>query len=92
MSEYIEIETETTEDPDRLLLVTNLSLSGEEDEVYSSVAAMEEGTPLAQALAYIAGIRHVQISGSELVVTRDPDMPWHVLVADLSAAIKDFFL
>jgi hypothetical protein len=92
MSEYIEIEAEATDDPDRLLLITNLSLSGDEDEIYDSVAAMEEGTPLAQTLAYIAGIRSVRITGGEMVVTRDPDMPWHVIVADISAAVKDFFL
>ena len=92
MSEYIEIDAETTDDPDRMLLVTNLTLSDEADEVYDSPASMEEGTPLAQALAYVSGIKSVQIRRNEMVVTRDPDAPWHVVVASISAAIKDFFL
>lgn len=92
MSEYIEIEPENTDDPDVLLFHTNLVLAPEGAETYDSVQALEEGSPVAQALAYVEGIRHLRLGEREIRLTRDPDVPWHVIVADVSAALKDFFL
>ena len=92
MSEYIEIETELSDDGQEMYFYTNLTLAEGEAEQYDSPAAMEEGSPVAQALALLAGIARLQIEGSEMIITREPDAPWHVIVADVSAALKDFFL
>lgn len=92
MSEYIEIESEFTTRPDTILIQTNLRLSSEGDEWYESPAAMEEGSPLAQTLATIEGLAALTIIGSELLVTFRPETEWHTLVADISAAIRDFYL
>jgi hypothetical protein len=92
MSEYIEIETEATDDPAVINFSTNLSLTDEGAEEYGSAEEMEEGTPLAQAISHVEGIQGLRIEGSNLAVTRDLETPWHIVVADVSAAIKDFFL
>jgi len=92
MSEYIEIETEIDDDDLTMRLSTNLKLAEEGKEIYDSPEAMEEGSPVAQALALIDGLRRLTIEGSHMVVIRDPDAPWHSIVSDISAALKDFFL
>lgn len=92
MSEYIEIESEFTTRPDTILIQTNLRLSNEGDERYESPAAMAEGSPLAQTLATIEGLVALTITGSELLVTFRPETEWHIIVADISAAIRDFYL
>ena len=92
MSEYIEIEAEATDDPDIMILQSNLVLADGERESYDSAAAMEEGSPLAQALAVIPGISSLVIDGGAMTVTGDGDTPWHIIIADISAAVKDFFL
>ena len=92
MSEYIEIETEMSDDGASMHVFTNLTLTEGEAEIYHSQAAMEEGSPVAQALAVVEGIARLQIEGQELTITREADAPWHVIVSDVSAALKDFFL
>jgi hypothetical protein len=92
MSEYIEIETELSDDGEEMLFYTNLTLTEGEAEQYDSPTAMEEGSPVAQALAVIEGIARLEIDGSEMAVIREQNAPWHVIVADVSAALKDFFL
>ena len=92
MSEYIEIETELSDDGEEMYIYTNLTLGEGEAEQYTSPAAMEEGSPVAQALALLEGIVELQIDGSDMTIIRDSDFPWHVIVADVSAALKDFFL
>jgi hypothetical protein len=92
MSEYIEIETELSDDDSTLTVYTNLRLNEGEMEQYHSREALEEGTPVAQALAVIEGIRFLQIEGSDMIVRRDPHFPWHLIISDISAALKDFFL
>jgi hypothetical protein len=92
MSEYIEIETEMSDDGRIMQFFTNLQLAEGDPETYRSVAAMEEGSPVAQALAVVVGIAQLQINGRDLTITRDPDTDWHIIVADVSAALKDFFL
>ncbi|MCB8985733.1 MAG: NifU N-terminal domain-containing protein [Ardenticatenaceae bacterium] len=92
MSEYIEIETEFGDDGRSLFVTTNLSLTDGSVETYESLAEMEEGSPLAQALSMIEGIARLTINGRSLTLIREPDTPWHHLVADLSAVLKDFFL
>ena len=92
MSEYIEIETELSDDPAVIYFYTNLALAEEGAEAYESAEAMAEGSPVAQALAYVDGIRHLRLDGREMTVTRDLDTPQHIIVAEISAALKDFFL
>jgi hypothetical protein len=53
---------------------------------------MEEGSPLAQTLAYVEGIDELTIDEETMIIVRRPDMPWHVIIADVSAAVKEFFL
>lgn len=92
MSEYIDIAPEFTDDPDVVCLRTNLVLAAGPPEHYPSLEALEEGSPLAQALAMVPGITAVDLAGGDLTVTRDPDEEWPGLIADLSAALKEFFL
>ena len=92
MSEYIEIETEMSDDGTQMFFYTNLRLAEGAGETYHSSSALEVGSPVAQALAVVAGIVRVEIDGRDLIVTRDHEVDWHVIVADVSAALKDFFL
>lgn len=92
MSEYITIETETTDDPDVLVIMTNQQLTMEDKEVYPHAASGEEGSPLAQVLFAIEGVAALTIEGQNLVVRRNPDAEWFVLIDEISAALKDFFL
>jgi hypothetical protein len=92
MSEYIEIESESIEEPAGILIHTNLTLAAEGKETYPSVTAMEEGSPLAQMLSTVAGIQTLVIDGRNLIVTADPDIPQHILIAEISDVIKEFFL
>ena len=92
MSEYIEIETEVSDDGKRIFVYTNLRLAEGEVEDYSSRESLDEGSPVAQALAMIDGIAQLRIEDSDLTITREPDVEWTIIVEDLSAALKDFFL
>lgn len=92
MSEYIEIETELSDDGQRMHIYTNLTLTEHEPEVYASLAAMEEGSPLAQALVVIPGIVQLTITDKAIIVNKEDDADWYAITADISAAIKDFFL
>ncbi len=92
MSEYIEIETELSDDEAAMRLYTNLPLAEEGVETYASLEEMEEGSPVAQALSVVEGIETLVINGCNLTVTRNPDADWYAIVADISAALKEFFL
>lgn len=92
MSEYIEIDSEISEDGNQLYIYTNLRLAERGDESYDSVAAMAEGSAVAQALAMVPGIRRLDIEAQELTIEVDPETSWHAVVADVSAVLKDFFL
>lgn len=94
MSEYIEIEALPGADPDEIILTTNIKLTSAShmSETYRSPAEMEEGSPLAQALSYIEGIRQLHISAQTMTIRRDPQVDWHIVIADVSAAVRDFFL
>jgi len=92
MSEYIEIEAELDDDG-VILFETNLSLTAEgREEVYDSAAALEEGSPVAQALSLVPGIAALTMRGGHLTLTPGPDADYHALVADVTAALKEFFL
>ncbi|MCB8944141.1 MAG: hypothetical protein H6658_10340 [Ardenticatenaceae bacterium] len=90
MSEYIEIETEIG-DNGRIYMTTNLPLS-EEPETYDSLEAMEEGSPVVQALSVVEGIQSLHISQHDLMIVADPAVGVHVVVAEVTAVLKDFFL
>lgn len=92
MSEYIEIETEQSDDGAVMFFYSNLTLTDQEVEQYESRDALEEGSPLAQALAVVEGIAAMTIEGGDLTITRHPDAEWHMIVGDVTAVIKDFFL
>ncbi|MCA9950075.1 MAG: hypothetical protein KDE48_10540 [Anaerolineales bacterium] len=93
MSEYIEIESEISDDDTQLFIYTNLQLSDSNTpEVYLSNAEMAEGSPVAQTFAAIVGIAYLQIDGSDLLIQREPNAHWHAIVDDISAALVDFFL
>ena len=92
MSEYIEIETETSDDGKRLFVFTNLRLAEGAIEDYNSRESLEEGSPVAQALAMIDGISQLRIEDSDLIITRESEVEWYVIVEELSIALKDFFL
>ena len=91
MSEYIEIETEIGDDG-RLYISTNLPLSEGGPETYDSVEAMEEGSPVAQALSVVEGIRLLHISHNDLIIEAEAEIGTHVIVAEVTAVLKDFFL
>lgn len=92
MSEYIEIKTEILEAPHMIRFTTNLPLAQEEVEEYRDAAAMEEGSPVAQLLSGVDGIMYCRLEEGEIIIRRDPETEWHNLVADVSAALKEFFL
>lgn len=92
MSEYMEIETEIEDDDLTMHIYTNLKLADGAPETYDSQEALEEGSPVAQALSMIDGITHLTIDSKNMTLVRDPEAPWHSLVSDISSALKDFFL
>jgi hypothetical protein len=92
MSEYIELEPEETDDPHVLIIVSNITLTVQELEVYESADLMLEGSPLAQSLAVIPGIEHLRIEPDALTITRNPAYEWYTITEDIKAAIVDFFL
>ncbi len=92
MSEYIEIQTEILDTADTIRFHTNLRLTPEGREEYGSVAEMEEGSPVAQLLSGVEGIMTCSLDGGDIVIRRDPETEWHNLVADVAAALKEFFL
>jgi hypothetical protein len=92
MSEYIEISSELTGDPDVIVLHTNLALTTKGTELYRSSQEMAEGSAVAQVLAYVDGIRELEISDNMATIRRDPEVPWHQIVADVTSALKEFFL
>ncbi|MCP4417744.1 MAG: hypothetical protein GY805_14060 [Chloroflexi bacterium] len=92
MSEYIEIETELSDDGSTLNVYTNLKLNEGDIEQYQSAKELEEGSPVAQTLSIIEGIKFLQIQGGEIAVRREQDAAWHAIISDISAALKDFFL
>ncbi len=92
MSEYIEIETEETDDPNVLSLLVNVPLAVGEEERYASTEMMAEGSPLANALSVIPGIAYLVIDADSLTITRDPAIEWYTITEDVHAVLVDFFL
>jgi hypothetical protein len=93
MSEYVTVETEATDDPDVLEIITNQTLTLEDEEIYADPEEGEEGSPIAQMLFLgVDGIRALTITENTLTITRDPDVPWEAIVDEVRDALRDFFL
>ncbi len=92
MSEYIEVFAENTDDPAIMMVRTNLHLAEEEPEVYPTTQDMEEGSALAQVIAPVEGVVRLQIEENNLTIWRDLDVPWHLIVSEITVALKEFFL
>ncbi|HSH03883.1 MAG TPA: NifU N-terminal domain-containing protein [Anaerolineae bacterium] len=93
MSEYMEIEPEISdEDPLIAHIYTNLPLTNDGPEQYASPDEMAEGSPVAQALSVVDGLQALHIDGEDMTLTRDPDLEWHIILAEVTAVLKDFFL
>lgn len=93
MSEYVTIETEPTDDPDVLEIITNQQLTVAGQEIYQSAAEGDVGSPIAQMLFDgVPGIRALTITSDTLIVTRDPDFTWEEIVDEVRDALRDFFL
>lgn len=93
MSEYVTVETQPTDDPNVLELITNQHIALDGDEVYDSFEAGDEGSPIAQMLFNgVRGLQALTISGGTLLLTRDPDVPWEEIVDEVRDALRDFFL
>jgi hypothetical protein len=92
MSEYITVEPETTDDPNCMRLVTNLNLTPNGSESYPNRQEGDLGSPLAQTLFSIEALAALDIEDGTLTAWRDPDAEWTMLIEDISAALKDFFL
>lgn len=92
MSEYIEIETEIDDEANEVYVTTNLTLSGLGEEWYPTAKAMEKGSPLAQSLSQIKGIRMLVIEGREMTISPYPAVPSHIIASEITAVLKEFFL
>lgn len=93
MSEYFTIQTEATDDPDVLEIITSETLTEKDEEFYPDAQSGEVGSPIAQMLfVAVDGIRALRIIEDTLIVTRDPDLPWEILVDEIRDALRDFFL
>ncbi|MBI1278593.1 MAG: hypothetical protein GC179_10750 [Anaerolineaceae bacterium] len=93
MSEYVTVETQTTDNPDVLEFITNQKIALEGDEVYENFEQGDVGSPIAQMLFNgVRGIQALTISGGDLLITRDPVVPWEEIIDEVRDALRDFFL
>lgn len=93
MSEYFTIEAEPTDNPDVMELITSETLTQAEEEVYNSPEEGEVGSTIAQMVFHaVDGIRALRIIDDTLIVTRDPEVPWEVMIDEIRDALRDFFL
>lgn len=94
MSEYFTYHIEATDDPNVMRLITNQTLTHEEaGEHYESPEAGEEGSPIAQTLFFaVMGIQALSIEADTLIITRQPDAIWEMLLDDIRNTLRDFFL
>ena len=93
MSEYIEVQAENSEDLNKVVVRTNLDLTEHSHlEEYQTAEAMEEGSALAQMIAPIDGVRKLRIEQKDLTIWREEEVPWHLIVSEITVALKEFFL
>lgn len=92
MTEYITIDMEPTDEPNTILIQTNLTLAPEGIEVYPDRNNGEEGSPLAQAIFNISDIIALTIEGRTLVIEHTDQIEIFQLVDEIQAILVDFFL
>lgn len=94
MSEYVTFEMESTDNPDVMLLITNQDLTQDEtSEHYPTPEDGEAGSPIAQTLFFgVSGIQALTIDGNTLIITRQDDVIWELLLDDIRNTLRDFFL
>ena len=92
MSEYIEIATEIDDETHTIYLRTNLVLSELGKEQYKAPSDMEVGSPLAQFVSQIEGLRQLTILEHQLIVVHDPSIPSHAVASETASALREFFL
>lgn len=94
MSEYVTFEMESTDDPNVMLLITNQDLTqAENGEHYPTPEEGEAGSPIAQTLFFgVSGIQSLTIDGNMLIITRQDDVVWELLLDDIRNTLRDFFL
>lgn len=93
MTEYIDIRAEPSDDPELMILITNLDLTaGGPPETYQTPQEGEDGSPLAQAIFAVPGVAWLRLEGKQAALRRAPDVEWHDLIEDVSDVLKDFFL
>ena len=93
MSEYVTVETEYTNNPDEIEILTNQRLTRNPPEIYPDPDSGSEGSPLAQTLFYaMPGVQALTIHEDSLTITRDPAYTWEAIVDDVRDALRDFFL
>lgn len=92
MSEYIEIESELSDDGRSVTFYTNLPLTQGEVEQYNTLDEMVEGSPLAQALSVVDGLCTLRLEGDEMELTPDEELGVQTIINDITAVLKDFFL
>jgi hypothetical protein len=91
MKENTRADLELTLDPRVAIFHTNRQVS-EEREVYASVEAALDGTPLAALLATIEGVTAIELDGRDVIITRDEAIAWDDIALQVVEALKDFFL
>lgn len=93
MSEYVVVESESTDHPDIIDLYVNQILTHEKREHYPSVADGEEGSPIAQMLfGAVDGIISLEIYPDYLSIRRESSVSWEQLIDEIRDALRDFFL
>ena len=92
MSEYVTVESEATDNPDVMEIITNQHLT-DATEVYADNDAGNVGSPIAQMLFNgVPGIVALTITSDSLLITRDPAHTWEVIIDEVRDALRDFFL
>lgn len=92
MSEYISIDVEYGDDPNLIRLTTNLHLAPEGREAYRDRESGDRGSPLAQTLFSVDGLAALEIDANTLHIHRESGIEWHILIDEITEALKDFFL
>ena len=93
MSEYFTIETQFTDDPDVIEIITSETLTDTNEEVYHTPEEGEFGSPVAQTLFFgVDGILALTIVDDTLIVRRDPAYAWETMVDEIRDVLRDFFL
>ncbi|RMG73977.1 MAG: hypothetical protein D6711_09880 [Chloroflexi bacterium] len=93
MSEYFTMDIQTTTDPDIVELITNQTLTDQDEEVYPTPQAGEVGSPIAQAIFFaVDGIQALTLVEDTLIVTRQPGFSWEAIIDEIRDVLRDFFL